>query len=239
MQLRSYRLASRALAVSAGERRSSLAGSGGEFLEHRVYEPGDEVRFIDWNVYARSGKLFVRRFAAERATRVYLTSDISKSMQPKLPIVQAASEFIKPFIRHDRIYSRQVSDLKNGLAQLALERPGLVLLFSDGLEPIGGIRSGLMALTARGFDLSVIQILSSEDLEPPTGVWRVRDAESEATLEIDDAARRRYLERLNAHLEGLAGLCRSLGLRLTRLGDGSPQAIFKALRQAGILERGQ
>lgn len=238
MQLRGYRLASRALAVGAGERRSSLAGSGGEFLEHRVYEPGDELRFIDWNVYARSGKLFVRRFASERATRVYLVTDISKSMQPKLPIAQAAADFVKPFARHDRIYSRQIPDLKNGLAALAQEKPGLVLLFSDGLEPIAGVRSGLTALTARGFDLSFVQILSTEDLEPPTGAWRVRDAESESTLEVDDSARRRYLERLGAHLEGLAGLCRSLGLRLTRLGDSSPQAIFSALRRAQVLERG-
>jgi uncharacterized protein (DUF58 family) len=239
MQLRGYRLSSNALAVSAGERRSNLAGSGGEFLEHRVYEPGDEPRFIDWNVYARSGKLFVRRFAAERATRVYLVQDTSKSMQDKLPIATAALEFVKPFARHDRLFERQIPDLKTGLAQVALEKPGLVLLFSDGLEPIGGIRSGLTALTTRGFDVSWVQILSAEDLEPPTGAWRVRDAEQGNTLEVDDSARRRYLERLGAHLEGLAGLCRTLGLRLTRLENGTPQAIFSALRRASILERGQ
>jgi uncharacterized protein (DUF58 family) len=238
MQLRGYRLSSNALSIAAGERRSSLAGSGGEFLEHRVYEPGDEPRFIDWNVYARSGKLFVRRFAAERATRVYLVTDTSKSMLDKLPIAQAAVEFVKPFARHDRLHTRQIPDLKLGLSQLALDKPGLVLLFSDGLEPIGGIRSGLTALTARGFDLSWVQILSSQDLEPPTGAWRVRDAEQGGTLEVDDAARRRYLDRLGSHLEGLAGLCRTLGLRLTRLENATPQAIFTALRRARILERG-
>jgi uncharacterized protein (DUF58 family) len=239
MQLRGYRLASHALSIAAGERRSSLAGSGGEFLEHRVYEPGDEPRFIDWNVYARSGKLFVRRFSAERATRVYLVTDTSKSMFDKLPIAQAAVEFVKPFARHDRLHTRQIPDLKSGLAQLALEKPGLVLLFSDGLEPIAGIRSGLTALTTRGFDVSLVQILSPQDLEPPTGAWRVRDAELGNTLEVDDAARRRYLERLGVHLEGLAGLCRTLGLRLTRLENSTPQAIFAALRRARILERGQ
>jgi uncharacterized protein (DUF58 family) len=239
MQLRGYRLSSNALSIAAGERRSRFAGSGGEFLEHRRYEPGDEPRFIDWNVFAKSGKLFVRRFAAERATRVYLVLDTSKSMHDKLPVANAAMEFLKPFARHDRLHTRHIPDLKNGLAQLALEKPGLVLLFSDGLEPIGGIRSGLTALTTKGFDVSWVQILSSEDLDPPTGAWRVRDAEQGSTLEVDDTARRRYLERLGLHLEGLAGLCRTLGLRLTRLEDGTPQTIFTALRRARILERGQ
>ena len=238
MQLRGYRLASRALASGAGERRSNFAGSGGEFLEHRPYEPGDEPRFIDWNVYARSGKLFVRRFASERATRVYAVLDTSASMTSKLEVAKSALAFAKPFARLDRWFERSVPDLHSGLARLALEKPGLVLLASDGLEPLSGIRVGLTALTARGFDLSWLQILSPDDLDPPTGAWRIQDAEGIGSLEVDDTARRRYLERLNAHLEGLAGLTRTLGLRLSRLESAAPTDIFTALRRARMLERG-
>ncbi len=238
MQLRGYRLASKALTSGAGERRSSFAGSGGEFLEHRSYEAGDEVRFIDWNVYARSGKLFVRRFAAERATRVYAVLDTSASMTNKLEIAKSALAFAKPFARLDAWFERRIPDLKTGLARLALEKPGLVLLASDGLEPLLGIRAGLTALTARGFDVSWLQILSSEDTDPPTGAWRVQDAEGTSSLEVDDVARRRYLERLGQHLEGLAGLSRALGLRLARLDSALPNEIFSALRRARMLERG-
>ncbi len=238
MQLRGYRLASQALSSGAGERRSSFAGSGGEFLEHRIYEAGDELRFIDWNVYARSGKLFVRRFAAERATRVYAVLDTSASMTNKLELAKSALAFAKPFARLDGWFEHTIPDLKTGLARLALEKPGLVLLASDGLEPLSGIRSGLTALTARGFDLSWLQILSVEDLEPPTGAWRVQDAEGTGSLEVDDSARRRYMERLQAHLEGLAGLTRGLGLRLARLDSAQPSEIFTALRRARMLERG-
>ncbi len=239
MQLRGYRLASRALASGAGERRSRNAGSGGEFLEHRAYEPGDEPRFVDWNVYARSGKLFVRRFAAEKATRVYAVLDNSASMQNKQDIARAALSFAQPFARLDRWFERSIPDLHTGLTRLALEKPGLVLLVSDGLEPLTGIRTGLTALTARGFDVSWLQTLTKDDLEPPTGAWRVNDAESpNNSLEIDDAARRRYLERLHAHLESLAGLTRALGLKLTRLESAAPNDIFLALRRSAMLERG-
>ncbi len=238
MKHQSYRLASRALANGAGERRSNFAGSGGEFLEHRRYEPGDELRFIDWNVYARSNKLFVRRFAAERATRIYAVMDQSASMQSKLEMAKSALAFIKPFARLDRYFERNIPDLSTGLTRLALEKPGLVMLFSDGLEPLTGIRAGLTALTARGFDVSWLQTLSPDDFDPPTGAWRIQDAEGNGSLEVDDSARRRYLQRFHSHLEGLAGLTRALGLRLARLDSALPTDIFTVLRKARMLERG-
>src|SRR4051812_25457185 len=44
------------------ERRSKKKGSGVEFADHRAYAPGDDFRFVDWNVYRRFGKLLVRLF---------------------------------------------------------------------------------------------------------------------------------------------------------------------------------
>ncbi len=235
--LRGYRLVSKTLAQNAGERRSKLAGSGGEFLDYRAYEPGDEPRFIDWNVYARSGKLFVRRFAVERATRVYAVLDTSASMQDKLEIARGILQFMRPFAGQDRWLEREVQGVSE-LNRLALERPGLVLLISDGLEPLHGVRNGLNALTARGFDVSWLQVLSKDDLEPPLGAWRIKDAESSLALEVDDGARGRYLQRLHAHLEALGALARNLGLRLARFETANPTDVFARLRRAGMLERG-
>jgi hypothetical protein len=128
--------------------------------------------------------------------------------------------------------------LKDGLPRLALEKPGLVLLVSDGLEPLPGIRSALAALSARGFDLSFVQLLSKDDLEPPSGAWRIADAESAGQREVDDAARRLYLDRLARHLEGLAGLLRASGLRHAQLRGADLGEAFARLRRARILERG-
>ena len=58
-----------------GERTSSFSGSGYEFAEHRRYVSGDDMRFIDWRVMARTGKLYRKVFNEERRPQVYLLVD--------------------------------------------------------------------------------------------------------------------------------------------------------------------
>ncbi len=62
------------------ERRSKKIGSGVEFADYREYVPGDDPRHIDWNLYARLQKLFLRLFEEEEDLYVYILLDISKSM---------------------------------------------------------------------------------------------------------------------------------------------------------------
>lgn len=64
----------------AGRSVSVFKGRGVEFEEVRAYLPGDEVRDIDWNVTARLGEPFVKRFVEERELSVLLVVDISRSM---------------------------------------------------------------------------------------------------------------------------------------------------------------
>ncbi len=238
MTLRTFRLSSRALSTGAGERVSQVSGGGAEFMEYRPYEAGDEPRFVDWNVYARSGKLFTRKFQAQQSSRVYLVLDDSASMTPKQLDAARIAGFLKNFTRSDLLLERRVTDLRSGLSRLALEKAGLVVLLSDLLEPLPQIRAGLLALKSRGFDVSLVQLLSADDLEPPLGAWRITDAESASSREIDDAARLAYLARLAQHLEGLAGLTRSLGLRHALLRGADLPDAFARLRRARILERG-
>lgn len=58
-----------------GERNSSFAGSGYEFAEHRRYVAGDDPRFIDWRVMARTGKLYRKVFHEERRPQLMLVVD--------------------------------------------------------------------------------------------------------------------------------------------------------------------
>ena len=65
----------------AGRSESVFKGRGVEFEEVRHYVPGDEVRDIDWNVSARFGAPFVKRFVVERELSVTLVVDVSRSMR--------------------------------------------------------------------------------------------------------------------------------------------------------------
>src|SRR5690606_32357900 len=62
-----------------GDYLSSFKGQGIEFAEVRPYIPGDDVRTIDWNVTARAGEPYVKKFVEERELTVLLLVDLSGS----------------------------------------------------------------------------------------------------------------------------------------------------------------
>ena len=63
-----------------GERRSKKKGQSVEFADYRSYVVGDDLRFIDWNLYARLDKLFLRLFMEEEDLSVSVVMDVTKSM---------------------------------------------------------------------------------------------------------------------------------------------------------------
>ncbi|MCB9890568.1 MAG: DUF58 domain-containing protein [Planctomycetes bacterium] len=65
---------------SPAEKRSKQQGSGMEFRDYRPYSPGDDIKAIDWNVYRRLGKVFLRLFEEQRDLPVYVVPDVSRSM---------------------------------------------------------------------------------------------------------------------------------------------------------------
>jgi uncharacterized protein (DUF58 family) len=62
-----------------GERRSKRRGQSVEFADYRNYVVGDDLRFIDWNIYARLDKLFLKLFLEEEDLALYVLVDVSKS----------------------------------------------------------------------------------------------------------------------------------------------------------------
>src|SRR5918995_3928645 len=63
-----------------GERRSRRKGQSVEFADFRQYVPGDDLRFIDWNLYARMERLYLKLFLEEEDLHFYALIDASTSM---------------------------------------------------------------------------------------------------------------------------------------------------------------
>ena len=102
----------------AGEYHSVFKGQGIEFAEVREYLPGDEVRSIDWNVTARLGRPFVKRFVEEREITVLLLADVSGSarwgtrgrLKTELMAETAAALALSAARNNDRVGLLTVSD---------------------------------------------------------------------------------------------------------------------------------
>jgi len=97
----------------AGEYHTAFKGRGIEFADVREYEPGDDVRTIDWNVTARTGKPFIKRFVEERELTVFLAVDLSASesflsangtrTKRRIAIETAAVLALSASANHDRV----------------------------------------------------------------------------------------------------------------------------------------
>jgi uncharacterized protein (DUF58 family) len=113
----------------AGEYRSVFKGQGMEFAEVREYQPGDEVRIIDWNVTARMRRPFVKRYIEERELTVMLAVDLSGSER---------------FGTRRRFKSELSSELSAVLAMSAVRNNDRVgtLLFTDRIEHVVPPRKG-------------------------------------------------------------------------------------------------
>lgn len=67
-------------AYSAGMLKSHFRGSGLQFREHQVYVPGDDVRFIDWKLSARSSNVYIKTFEEERNVEIVVFIDLSQTL---------------------------------------------------------------------------------------------------------------------------------------------------------------
>jgi uncharacterized protein (DUF58 family) len=99
-----------------GERKSKRRGSSVEFADHRNYSIGDDLRHIDWNVYGRLDKLFLKLFLEEEDLHFYTLVDTSLSMDFGEPTklhyakqVAAALAFVG-LVNHDRVVLEPFSD---------------------------------------------------------------------------------------------------------------------------------
>src|ERR1700740_3696269 len=115
--------------VLGGQYHSVFKGRGMEFSEVREYQPGDEVRSIDWNVTARMQRPYVKRYIEERELTVMLAVDVSGSER---------------FGTRKRFKSELASELAAVLAMSAIRNNDRVgaLLFTDRIEHVVPPRKG-------------------------------------------------------------------------------------------------
>ncbi len=104
-----------------GERETAYTGRGLVFKEHSIYSPGEDFRAIDWKVYARTDRLFVKKFEEERNLTVHIVLDMSSSMG---------------FGLHKFSKADYASMLAIGFAYMAMKNNERFVLatFSDALE---------------------------------------------------------------------------------------------------------
>lgn len=67
--------------VLSGQHRSAYRGYSVEFAEHRQYVPGDDIRHIDWRLFGRKDRLYIKQYEEETSLTCHLLVDISRSMQ--------------------------------------------------------------------------------------------------------------------------------------------------------------
>ena len=72
-------------ASAKGEHSSARKGFSLEFSDYRKYQPGDDLRYVDWNIYRRLDRLLLKIFTAEEEMNVYLLVDTSRSMAEGTP----------------------------------------------------------------------------------------------------------------------------------------------------------
>jgi uncharacterized protein (DUF58 family) len=125
-----------------GERKSRRKGQSVEFADFRSYVPGDDLRFVDWNLYARLDRLFLKLFLEEEDLHVFFLVDASPSMDFGDPTkfqfakqIAAALSFVG-MCRGDRVKveflgaNNQTSPVLRGRSQL-----WRMLEFVDSVEP--------------------------------------------------------------------------------------------------------
>lgn len=83
MKIKSLTLRAKAVVdgFQTGMHRSPYHGFSAEFSEYRQYSPGDDPKYLDWRLFARSDRFFIKKFEDETNRRCYLLVDLSKSMQ--------------------------------------------------------------------------------------------------------------------------------------------------------------
>lgn len=259
-----------------GLHKSPYHGFSVEFSEYRPYTKGDDPRFIDWKVVARSDRVFIKKFEDETNLRCTLLVDQSQSMgygsgeyakadyaatlaatlayflmgqgdavglatfdekpDQAIPARNRPGHLRRLMMRLEQAPRGSGTDLVAPLRALSdlITRRGVFVLISDLLAPIEELETHLGYLAAAGHDLVIFHTLDRAELEFTFDkATHFRDVETGEDLYIDpDVARAGYLEKLNAHLDALRGICdrNRIDYRLVPTDEALELSLFDFIR---------
>ena len=280
---------------TAGERRSTKRGHSVEFADYRDYARGDDLRRVDWNIYARLERPYVKLFEEQEDLAVHILLDGSGSMEwgddggergenkwlyarrlaaalgyvaltsgDRLSIAHLQSPGEKPgfsqkpgfwqfgplrgrghtlrlFEWLEGLETAGATDLNARLRSYTISggRAGLAMLISDLFSPPGYVE-GLTALAARGHEVTVVHVLSPDEVEPPLGGdLRLLDVETGDPQEvtIDGGMRALYRRRLAGWQDEIRAACRARDVRYVPVETDTPfdRVVLYDLRRVGLV----
>jgi uncharacterized protein (DUF58 family) len=273
----------RAKSSARGERRSRARGQSVEFADHRNYVAGDDFRYLDWNLYGRLDRLFLKLYEEERELPVTIFLDASESMTfgtpPKfdfarqiaaaigyvalcgfdrvsvqifpeafgesaarggLRAVRGRKSSLEFFKNLSQITASGQAALNESLRRgaLAARQAGAAVVLSDFLDP-AGYEPGLGALVGRGFQVSAVQILAPEEVNPATyGDLRLVDSETGVTQEVTFGKFRlnAYQQTVQNYIQRLREFCQARGVNFFNVTSDAPleKLLLKQLREAEV-----
>ncbi|MGC4119548.1 MAG: DUF58 domain-containing protein [Myxococcales bacterium] len=234
-----------ALTGRLGSLSSAQVGSSLELHDFREYQPGDDLRHLDWNAVARTGKLVLRVRKEEIAPRVEILVDASRSMAVserkrertrelaalfvKLGRAQSLSPVLHWVAQEPRRVDAQIPEdfaarlpLPELASRLPLRPCGVRILVSDLLFP--SALSPLVRRLAEGAGrLALVQVLDPEDEDPTGGDGaQLVDSESDEALDrlLSWDVLAQYRRRLAAHQAVIDAEARKVRAAVCRLSAG-------------------
>jgi uncharacterized protein (DUF58 family) len=275
----------RAKSAAKGERRSRARGQSVEFADYRNYVPGDDFRYLDWNLFGRLDRLFLKLYEEERELPVTIFLDGSESMtfgtprkfdfarqiaaavgyvalcgfdrvsvitfpeaaaseemavRGALRAVRGRKSSLQFFRNLGQLEAHGTAALNESLRRgaLAARHAGAAIVVSDFLDP-AGYEPGLTALIGRGFQVSAVQILAREEIDPTSfGDLRLVDSETGAVQEVTFGKFRlnAYRQTVQNYIQRLREFCQSRGVNFfTTTSDASlEKLLLKQLREAEV-----
>jgi len=261
-----------------GKRVTARSGMSLEFADYKEYYPGDDLRYVDWNLYGRLNKLFIKSFTREEDVPVYIFLDVSHSMEigdklnyavqlaaslayiglkeyNRVGIFPFASEYsigVPPKSGHKQIFKvfqflrdveprgeTSINESLRGFVRTKREN-GLAIIISDMLSE-DGYNEGLAQLLYHGFEVSILNVLAPEDLNPElNGELRLHNIENDDDLviHIDRATLESYLDALEEYRANLERFCRQKNMRYALISTDQPleRAVFQTLREGALVQ---
>jgi len=237
-----------------GLHRSPRFGFSQEFAEFRAYVEGDDPRFVDWNVFARTERTYIRRYQGETNTRLFVLLDASASMgyqSAKISKLQYAKYLAAALsylaskqhdpvglivfddaVRHYRPPSGRSGSLQGVLHALDAATPGQRTDIAGCFQQFRQHMSrAVQPLAYTGHDIMFFHVLDPHELEPQ---WRdsvlFEDMESGQTMEVSpEYLEGRYKQRLDEHLAGVRTAAGSVGADVVLARTDEP--LDRALRR--------